>query len=247
MSDYIKYSFYDFLTHLCNVSDHDSIDPANQYLPKHYLHRNFVIKLCIEVVMRLKELHDKNTAHGRVSSFAFIFLEEKLNEDIKKFHKNPSCPPKRGTIVLQLLPNTDPRFRHGAHYFTAPECLKDDKINNLENDIWSLGIVFWQIMSLGGIPNYYCKTKEEILKVLNAKAGPNVEVKKPPFNKPDSEPMFVEEIWELAKKCCNYNPNNRPNIKEILDELNKLAAKCCNFGPDESQEKILEKLNKLLN
>lgn len=83
--------------------------------------------------------------------------------------------------------------------WTAPESLQHGKFTS-KSDVWSFGIMLWELFSKGTRPYFHFSNKEVIDKVLLGYR----------MDPPDECPP---EISELMKRCWNEDPDNRPSFK----------------------------------
>ncbi|XP_075212410.1 tyrosine-protein kinase transmembrane receptor Ror-like [Lycorma delicatula] len=79
----------------------------------------------------------------------------------------------------------------------------------LESDVWSYGVVLWEIFSLGKQP-YFGHSNEEVLKLI---------LQGIMLVPPEDSPF---EICELMKSCWKSEPKDRIHFSEIYDHLKKL-------------------------
>lgn len=92
--------------------------------------------------------------------------------------------------------------------WTAPEAL-DSKKFSTKSDVWSFGILLWEIYSYGKVP-YPRIPLADIKKYVNNKYR---------MEAPDGCPSF---IYKLMKDCWNMNPKDRPTfqgIERILESV----------------------------
>ena len=92
----------------------------------------------------------------------------------------------------------------------AYELFKDGLLT-LTSDVWSYGVLIWEILSLGELP-YYRKTQDEVIEILRIGRRlpcPKVVSKFPSWRFND----FYEDI---SKQCFHENPLKRPCFSEIL-------------------------------
>lgn len=92
----------------------------------------------------------------------------------------------------------------------------------LESDIWSYGVVLWEIYSYGKQP-YYGHTNEEVVKLILEGI-----MLIPSQDTPSS-------ICELMQLCWKTEPHDRTQFSEIHDKLEKAYD---NF-PEPDTEKVL--------
>ncbi|CAC5401878.1 Mast/stem cell growth factor receptor kita [Mytilus coruscus] len=98
----------------------------------------------------------------------------------------------------------------------APECMSSTKKATEKSDVWSYGIVLWEIFSMGETP--YPDIK-----------GPRL----PDWlrqNNRMAKPEYCDDtFYKMMKKCWQYDPNKRPNFKKLNTDLAKMFSE----GPDE--------------
>ncbi|CAD5214698.1 unnamed protein product [Bursaphelenchus okinawaensis] len=95
----------------------------------------------------------------------------------------------------------------------SPEALRDARYTS-KSDIWSYGIVLYEILSLGGQPYGGLSNDSVFSYVVNDKFC---------LVRPNGCPIF----WYALMRCCwRYNPNNRPFFWEIVQYL----ATFLNYG-----------------
>ncbi|KAH0563856.1 high affinity nerve growth factor receptor-like isoform X1 [Cotesia glomerata] len=78
----------------------------------------------------------------------------------------------------------------------------------LESDVWSFGVVLWEVYSYGKQP-YYGYNNEEVLKIIHQGIM---------LTPPEECPEFVIEIM---KQCWKIDPRDRPRFSEILEKFKK--------------------------
>ncbi|KFM70272.1 Insulin receptor, partial [Stegodyphus mimosarum] len=87
----------------------------------------------------------------------------------------------------------------------APESLKDG-IFDSHTDVWSFGIVLWEMATMASQP-YQGLSNEEVLKFV---VGGNI------MEKPEDCP---EKLYTLMLMCWHRNPKARPTFIEIIEML----------------------------
>lgn len=95
--------------------------------------------------------------------------------------------------------------------WTAPEAIKEKLYSN-KSDMWSFGILLWEIFSYGRVPY----PKIPVNEVMNQiEQGYQME-------KPDGCP---DEIYALMKETWQYDRTLRPSFSTMLTKLHKLKSK----------------------
>uniref|UniRef100_G1SJ95 Tyrosine-protein kinase receptor n=1 Tax=Oryctolagus cuniculus TaxID=9986 RepID=G1SJ95_RABIT len=104
----------------------------------------------------------------------------------------------------------------------APESLMDG-IFTTQSDVWSFGILIWEILTLGHQP-YPAHSNLDVLNYVQA--GGRLE---PPRNCPD-------DLWNLMTQCWAQESDQRPSFHKIQDQLQlfkKFSLNCISQCRDE--------------
>ena len=93
--------------------------------------------------------------------------------------------------------------------WTAPEVFEYGKFT-VKCDVWSLGIVLWELFSYGAIPYPTMSNEKVFEKVKNDYRMPA----------PDNCP---NEIYQIMLQCWNNDPQKRPTFQQLYEEIQKLS------------------------
>ncbi|CAO1419888.1 unnamed protein product [Diamesa hyperborea] len=93
----------------------------------------------------------------------------------------------------------------------APESLFD-KIYDTQSDVWSYGILLWEIMTLGGTPYPSVPSVKNLLDLL--KKGERME-------KPT---LCSLDMYMLMRECWHWVPSQRPTFSEIVEHLDRILS-----------------------
>uniref|UniRef100_A0A669R6Q3 receptor protein-tyrosine kinase n=1 Tax=Phasianus colchicus TaxID=9054 RepID=A0A669R6Q3_PHACC len=91
----------------------------------------------------------------------------------------------------------------------APESIFD-KIYNTKSDVWSYGVLLWEIFSLGASPYPGVQIDEDFCSKL--KEGTRMRAPE----------QATEEIYQIMLDCWRSNPNERPRFSELVKRLGDL-------------------------
>lgn len=94
--------------------------------------------------------------------------------------------------------------------WTAPEALRDNQFSN-KSDMWSFGILLWEVYSFGRVPYPRIPLSDV---VMHVERGYRMEA-------PDGCP---QEIYTIMMQAWEIKPNQRPTFKQVLEKLNNLRA-----------------------
>ncbi|KRZ79179.1 Fibroblast growth factor receptor 3 [Trichinella papuae] len=106
----------------------------------------------------------------------------------------------------------------------APEALFDH-IYTVQSDVWSFGILVWEIMTLGGNP--YPSVPVEKLFIL-LKRGHRMEKPRHCSN----------EVYQMMLDCWSDRPDDRPTFSEIVQYLDRLITISCSDNYIEVQASL---------
>lgn len=115
----------------------------------------------------------------------------------------------------------------------SPESLKDG-VFTTHSDVWSFGVVLWEIATLAEQP-YHGMSNEQVLRFVME--GGLLE-------KPDNCP---DMLFELMRMCWQYNPKMRPSFLEIInsikDEIDPAFREVSFFYSEENKPPDTEELD----
>ncbi|XP_049686855.1 fibroblast growth factor receptor 1 isoform X3 [Accipiter gentilis] len=99
----------------------------------------------------------------------------------------------------------------------APEALFD-RIYTHQSDVWSFGVLLWEIFTLGGSP-YPGVPVEELFKLL--KEG----------HRMDKPSNCTNELYMMMRDCWHAVPSQRPTFKQLVEDLDRIVAMTSNQHP----------------
>uniref|UniRef100_A0A672S8P6 Tyrosine-protein kinase n=1 Tax=Sinocyclocheilus grahami TaxID=75366 RepID=A0A672S8P6_SINGR len=95
--------------------------------------------------------------------------------------------------------------------WTSPEALREKKFST-KSDVWSYGVLLWEIYSFGRVPYPRIPLKEVVPRV---EKGYKMEA-------PDGCPAAV---YDLMKQCWTLDPAGRPSFRLLREKLQHIRAK----------------------
>lgn len=113
-----------------------------------------------------------------------------------------------------------PRSEKVAVKWCAPEVLCSF-IYSTKSDVWSMGVVYWEIFSGGARP--YASLSAEQTAIYVAEGG---RLEKPPY--------CSHDLYALMKCCWRLNPRDRPTVANLYDRLR--SKSCLSYGPVKPRE-----------
>ena len=173
-------------------------------------------RILIQLIKGLKSLHDLKILHRDLKS-ANVFLFS--DGSVKLGDLNVSKVAKKGLGYTQT----------GTPYYASPEVWKDQPYNN-KSDIWSLGCVLYEMITLH--PPFRAENMEGLFnKVIKGKYK----------NIPN---RFSNDLSEIVRLLIQVDPDKRPSCDELLK--NNIIMKRIEFfksfcGDDVNEDQALLK------
>ncbi|XP_046552241.1 tyrosine-protein kinase receptor Tie-1-like [Haliotis rubra] len=97
----------------------------------------------------------------------------------------------------------------------APESLRD-RIYSYKSDVWSYGILLWEIVTLGGSPYQGRSAHKVVQDVLNGQT----------MSRPDH---CAPELFSLMNECWRQDPESRPDFDVLSRNLDTLLEESSNY------------------
>ncbi|XP_055502799.1 fibroblast growth factor receptor 2-like isoform X6 [Leucoraja erinacea] len=92
----------------------------------------------------------------------------------------------------------------------APEALFD-RVYTHQSDVWSFGVLMWEIFTLGGSP-YPGIPVEELFKLL--KEG----------HRMDKPANCTNDLYMMMRDCWHAIPSQRPTFKQLVEDLDRILS-----------------------
>ncbi|XP_062927979.1 fibroblast growth factor receptor 2-like isoform X2 [Mobula hypostoma] len=92
----------------------------------------------------------------------------------------------------------------------APEALFD-RVYTHQSDVWSFGVLMWEIFTLGGSP-YPGIPVEELFKLL--KEG----------HRMDKPANCTNDLYMMMRDCWHAIPSQRPTFKQLVEDLDRILG-----------------------
>lgn len=171
------------------ISEYPNADSLKEKLKTHLFSTEQAIKLTIAILDGLDHLHKKGIIYRRLNPHNIFFQNETPILADFGFSNAPDDP--------EFIPPVD------IYSYLAPEAFADAEICNVQTDIWSVGVILYQLLS-GKLP-FPQEGINVMLAILMSEFSPL----------PDETPVRLKEIVSraLAKK-----PENRYQSTEAMRE-----------------------------
>lgn len=169
------------------------------------------LSLCRDVASALEYLHAKSIVHRDIKSHNILLSEDRTSSN--------TFVAKLGDFGAAIqLESPDVRIvdteSHGTSGYTAPEILQLQVSSiggyAMPSDIWSLGIVMWEIMTPESQNPFTGVEPQVVLDHVHAGARPEVASTCP--------------IVSLLHRCWASNPDDRPMAHQVVAELNEVVS-----------------------
>ena len=172
-------------------------------------------RILIQLIKGLKSLHDLKILHRDMKS-ANVFLFSDGNAKLGDL--NVSKVAKKGLLYTQT----------GTPYYASPEVWKDQPYN-YKSDIWSLGCVLYEMITLR--PPFRAENMEGLYnKVIKGQ-----------YHKIPSR--YSDDLSEIVKILLQVDPENRPSCNDLINHpiIQKRIQFFKNFNEDLNEDQALLK------
>ncbi|XP_062574387.1 uncharacterized protein LOC134236235 isoform X4 [Saccostrea cucullata] len=146
-------------------------------------------------------LESKKLVHKRLAA-RNILLTEDLEPKIYGF--GPEPPQQQGNEEEKDA-TSDEKERIPVKW-AAPECLVSLKSATIKSDVWSFGVVLWEVFSLGDTPYPGMRSRDVQTEVRNGHR-----MKRPEFAN--------DFFYGVMTRCWKSKPKNRPSFSDLSSEI----------------------------
>ncbi|XP_005994145.1 tyrosine-protein kinase CSK [Latimeria chalumnae] len=150
-----------------------------------------LLNFTFDVCKAMEYLEDNNFVHRDLAA-RNVLVSENSKAKVSDFGLTKEASSTQDTGKLPVK-------------WTAPEALREKKFST-KSDVWSYGILLWEIFSFGRVPYPRIALKDVV---------PRVE-KGYKMDSPDGCPSTV---YELMKQCWTLDTAKRPSFKQLKEQL----------------------------
>ncbi|XP_063410738.1 uncharacterized protein LOC134693760 [Mytilus trossulus] len=143
-------------------------------------------------------LASKQVVHRRLAA-RNILLNSILEPKITGFGPDPSYDEGEDNPGNERIPIK----------WVAPECMKSTQNANELSDVWSFGIVMWEIFSLGETPYPRLQSRE-----VPGRIKKGYKMAKPE--------LCDDAFYEVMLKCWHYDPRKRSGFEQLKEQMNTM-------------------------
>ena len=164
------------------------------------------LKIFLSIVLAVKSMHNKKTSHNdlKLENLVYFLDLKNKNKYVKLIDFDRLTKIKSNHKEIAST--------YGTYGYCAPEQFGINKYVCLKSDIYSLGIIFLELLMNDELwdTNYYNyqKYRVSVLQNLN-------ELKEEDY-----------ETYEIIKKCISLTPRKRYDIYELYNIVKKLSNDC---------------------
>ncbi|XP_071153798.1 fibroblast growth factor receptor 2-like [Mytilus edulis] len=160
-----------------------------------------LFRMVFGVCLGMDYLSSEKVVHRRLAA-RNILLDHLLEPKITGFGPEPDAE-QEGEERIPLK-------------WMAPECMKSTMNANELSDVFSFGVVMWEIFSLGDTPYPGIQSRE-----VASRLKQGYKMKKPEY--------CDDAFYKIMLKCWHYDPNKRSGFAAVKDQLSKMFQE----GPSE--------------
>ncbi|XP_076092874.1 fibroblast growth factor receptor 3-like isoform X2 [Mytilus galloprovincialis] len=157
-----------------------------------------LFRITLGICEGMDYLSSQQVVHRRLAA-RNVLLNDQYVPKITGFGPDPEADETGDTKKSERIPIK----------WMAPECMKTTKYANELSDVWSYGIVMWEIFSLGETPYPGIQNTDV----------PSVVKRGTKMKKPE---LCDDAFYKIMLKCWHYDPRKRSGFEQIKQELTKL-------------------------
>ena len=158
--------------------------------------------MAISVAEGIEFLHDNGVMHRDIKSDNLL-LDDSFNLKLGDFGVS--------TVLQRSATANAPT---GTIGYCAPEVMKEDADYDLSCDIFSFGVVLWELLNALPNPFYVSPVESYITSMQDNKHIAALQF-------PESTPP---DYVQLTKDCLRYNKDERPDASDLVTRLKSLRT-----------------------
>ncbi|XP_023675458.1 tyrosine-protein kinase CSK [Paramormyrops kingsleyae] len=160
------------------------------------LGRDCLLKFSLDVCDAMEYLEANNFVHRDLAARNVLVSDENIAK-VSDFGLTKEASSMQDTAKLPVK-------------WTAPEALREKKFST-KSDVWSYGILLWEIYSFGRVPYPRIALKDVVPRVDKGYK----------MDAPDDCPPVV---YDIMKQCWNLDPEGRPSFCWLRERLQHIRA-----------------------
>ena len=169
------------------------------------------LQICMDVTAGMAYLSGRKVVHGDLGARNLLVADDAHSPSIKiaDFGLSLICDRVTHDTSEQYcrIPNVESR-KFPVRY-SALEVIREGRYS-IKSDVWSFGVVMWEVYSYGELP-YQGKTNAETVEMVSSDGR---------LSSPDGCP---EELYDLMLRCWRPSPSTRPSFEKIQHRLREIS------------------------
>lgn len=184
-------------------------DARAHELPREYLTSRDLMKFIYHIAKGMEYIAGKFVVHRDLASRNILVSRQKI------------CKIGDFGMARHMQSPADVYERHSGNCkipvrWMAPEVLLNNCFTT-KSDVFSFGILMWEIITLGSTPYTHLKTEQVINRV--AKQG----------ERPERPDYCHAQLYNIMSRCWQPEAAARPTFKELVDILDELVLSANNY------------------
>ncbi|KAH3694315.1 hypothetical protein DPMN_081755 [Dreissena polymorpha] len=161
--------------------------------------KSFVFRLlqyCMDVTSAVSHLHQLKILHRQIEA-SHVYLTAQNVAKLGDFYWAKLVTDQNFELERYVL--------ESSYALLSPETLLHNQYT-FQSDVWSLGLLFWEVLSLGKTPYEGLSPERHRRTVIEG-------------DRPCRPSLAHSYVYRLMTSCWHYSPTDRPDVENVLKQL----------------------------
>ncbi|XP_052256185.1 ALK tyrosine kinase receptor-like isoform X14 [Dreissena polymorpha] len=155
-----------------------------------------LLQYCMDVTSAVSHLHQLKILHRQVDA-GHVYLTAQNVAKLGDFYWAKLVTDQNFELERYVL--------ESSYVLRSPETLLHNQYT-FQSDVWSLGLLFWEVLSLGKTPYEGLSPERHRRTVMDG-------------DRPSRPSLAHSYVYRLMTSCWHYSPSDRPDVENVLKQL----------------------------
>ncbi|XP_052256177.1 multiple epidermal growth factor-like domains protein 10 isoform X7 [Dreissena polymorpha] len=155
-----------------------------------------LLQYCMDVTSAVSHLHQLKILHRQIEA-SHVYLTAQNVAKLGDFYWAKLVTDQNFELERYVL--------ESSYVLRSPETLLHNQYT-FQSDVWSLGLLFWEVLSLGKTPYEGLSPERHRRTVMDG-------------DRPSRPSLAHSYVYRLMTSCWHYSPSDRPDVENVLKQL----------------------------